>query len=99
MNKILTFLKTSVKNFELFFEGALDLKQHSTSHIEIEINNTEDEFLILCFGDLLGIDIPTSYYALELLPYMEESLTDWQKRMLDSKSIWEQKGGDLDVDP
>ncbi len=99
MNNILTFIKNLIKNFGLFFEGALDLKQHSTSHIEIEINNTEDEFLILCFGDLLGIDIPTSYYALELLPYLEESLTDWQKRMLDSKSIWEQKGGDLDVDP
>ena len=99
MDKILTFIKNLIKNFSLFFEGALDLKQNLTSHIEIEINNTEDEFLILCFGDLLGIDLPTSYYALELLPYLETSLTDWQKRMLDSKSIWEQKGGDLDVDP
>jgi len=99
MDNILNFLKTAIKNLGLFFEGALDLKGNLTDKIEVEIDNTRDEFLILCFGDLLGIDIPTSYYALEILPYLEDELTGWQERMLDSKSVWEQKGGDLDVDP
>ncbi|MDM8533059.1 hypothetical protein QUF55_00020 [Clostridiaceae bacterium HSG29] len=99
MNKFIKFIKSTIENLGMFFEGALDLKGNLTDKIEIEIDNTKDEFLILCFGDLLGIDIPTSYYALELLPHLEDELSGWQKRMLDSKSIWEQKGGDLDVDP
>jgi len=99
MDNILNFLKTAIKNLVLFFEGALDLKVNLTDKIEVEIDNTRDEFLILCFGDLLGIDIPTSYYALEILPYLEDELIGWEERMLNSKSVWEQKGGDLDVDP
>jgi hypothetical protein len=99
MDKIKAFITSFIKNFGMFFEGALDLRQNLTSKLETELDDTKDEFLILCFGDLLGIDIPTSYYALEILPYLEDELGDWQKRMLDSKSVWEQKGGDLDVDP
>lgn len=95
----MSILKNSLNNLKLFFEGALDLKSHSISHIQNELDDTNDEFLILCFGDLLGIDVPTSYYALELLPYLEDELEDWQKRMLDSKSVWEKKGSNLDVDP
>ena len=83
----------------MFFQGALDLKSHSVNHIEDEIKETNDEFLILAFGDLLGIDMHKSYYALELLPYLVEELEDFEKRMNDKKSVWEQKGANLDMDP
>lgn len=92
-------LKRIIENIGLFFEGALDFKGGSLHHIENEIKDINDEFMILTFADLLGIDIPTSYYALELLPYLAEDLEIFQKRMLDKKSVWEQKGADLDMDP
>lgn len=96
--EIIDLLKL-IDDFKMFFQGALDLKSHSLNHIEDEIKETNDEFLILAFGDLLGIDMPTSYYALELLPYLVEELEDFEKRMNDKKSVWEQKGANLDMDP
>lgn len=92
-------LNAFIKDIGLFFEGALDLKGKSVNMLKNDMYNTDDEFLILCFADLLGIDVPTSYYALELLPYLEDELEGWQVRMLDSKSVWEKKGGQLDMDP
>lgn len=92
-------LEDFLKDIGLFFEGALDLKGKSIGMLQSDIHNTDDEFLILCFADLLGIDIPTSYYALELLPYLEDELEGWQFRMHESKSVWAKKGGQLDMDP
>lgn len=68
-------------------------------HIENEVSDTMDQFMLLCFGDLLGVDLPTTYYALELLPYLGEDLVKWKIRMSDKKSIWEEKAGKLDIDP
>lgn len=68
-------------------------------HIENEAADTMDQFMLLCFGDMLGVDLPTTYYALELLPYLAEDLEKWQMRMADKKSIWEEKAGKLDIDP
>ncbi|SKC65248.1 hypothetical protein SAMN02194393_01990 [Maledivibacter halophilus] len=68
-------------------------------HIENEAFETMDQFMLLCFGDLLGIDLPTTYYALELLPYLGEDIVKWNMRMSDKKSIWEEKAGKLDIDP
>ncbi len=88
-----------LNNLKLFFEGALDFKGKSFSHIESEADESMDQFLLLCYGDLLGIDTPTSYYALELLPYLAEDLEKWQLRMGDKKSVWEARGASLDIDP
>jgi len=95
----MNFFKSFLENMRLFFVGALDMRQKSVAHIENEIVDTTDEFLILCFGDMLGIDLPTTYYALELLPYLTEDIEPWQRRMLSKKSVWEEKGSKLDMDP
>lgn len=88
-----------LENIKLFFEGALDFKGRSFSHIQAEADEVEDQFMLLCFADLLGIDLPTSYYALELLPYLGDDMDDWLKRMGNKKSVWEQRGANLDFDP
>ena len=92
-------MKKILENLKLFFEGALDFKGQSFSHIDAEADEVMDQFLLLCFGDLLGIDMPTSYYALELLPYIAEDLDSWQKRMGNKKSVWEARGDVLNFDP
>lgn len=92
-------MKEILENIKLFFIGALDVKRNAHGHIEDEASDTMDQFMILCFGDMLGIDLPTTYYALELLPYLAEDLVQWQMRMVDKKSIWEEKAGKLDIHP
>lgn len=88
-----------LENLRLFFKGALDLQGKSTAMIENEALEEMDNFILLIFADSLGLPLPISYYALELLPYMEDELKGWDKRMLDKKSVWEKKGADLDMDP
>jgi hypothetical protein len=87
------------KNLALFFKGAFDFQNKATNHISNEADALDDQFFLLCFGDYLGLDLPTTYYALELLPYLGEDIEKWQKRMNSQKSIWEQKAGQLDMDP
>lgn len=87
------------ENIKLFFEGALDMKGRSIGHIEAEASEEMDQFLLLCYSDLLGVDMPTTYYALELLPYLGEDLEKWLMRMDSKKSVWEARGAALDIDP
>jgi len=88
-----------LENIKLFFQGALDMKGRSISHIENEAEESMDQFMLLCYSDLLGIDMPTTYYALELLPYLGDDLENWLKRMDSKKSVWEARGAGLDIDP
>ncbi|MCT4565814.1 MAG: hypothetical protein N4A68_16070 [Maledivibacter sp.] len=92
-------IKSILENIKLFFIGALDMQGKAHGHIENEASEAMDQFMLLCFGDILGVDLPTTYYALELLPYLAEELEKWQMRMTDKKSIWEEKAGKLDIDP
>lgn len=88
----------ALDNLRLFFKGALDFKGQSRSIIRDEANEEMDDFLLICFGEMLGLPIPVSYYTLELLPYMEEELTGWEDRMMKKKSIWEEKGARMNYD-
>lgn len=90
--------KNFMEDFKLFLGGATDFNRKSSAMLQKEAHNEMDSFILLCFGDLLGLPIPTSYYTLEILPYIAEDLESWQKRMLDRKSIWEEKMADFDFD-
>lgn len=91
-------IKKFMEDFKLFLGGATDFNRKSSALLEKEAHNEMDNFILLCFGDLLGLPIPTSYYTLEILPYIAEDLEHWQKRMLDRKSIWGERWGDFDLD-
>ncbi|MFQ5868164.1 MAG: hypothetical protein ACE5IT_09285 [bacterium] len=71
-------------------------KMSATSIIRKEAFDTNDNFIILLFGDLLGIPNPVSYYTLELLPYLAEELEGWERRMQNRKSIFAEKLGQYD---
>lgn len=92
----------SVKDFfrdlKLFFKATSDFNRKSSSILKKEAHNEMDNFILLCFGDQLGIPLPTSYYALEILPYIAEDLEGWTKRMMDRKSVWGERWGDFDLD-
>ncbi|ELY93408.1 hypothetical protein C483_05563 [Natrialba hulunbeirensis JCM 10989] len=60
--------------------------------IEQEAEDTEDAFMLACFPDAFGIPSPVSYYTAELLPYLEDEFSAWERRMWDRQSIVERKG-------
>jgi hypothetical protein len=44
-------------------------------------------FILIVFGDLLGVPILPPYYALRLLPYIVPSLSTWRRSMLRERDL------------
>ena len=91
-------IKEFLGDLKLFFQGATDFNRKSKAILEKEARDEMDNFILLCYADTLGLPFPTSYYSLELLPYIAQDLESWQRRMMDRKSIWGEKWGDFDLD-
>ena len=60
--------------------------------IEKEAEDTEDAFMLACFPDAFGIPSPVSYYTVELLPYLAEEFSQWERRMWNRGSMLQRKG-------
>ncbi|HHW94473.1 MAG TPA: hypothetical protein GX736_00885 [Mogibacterium sp.] len=88
-----------LNNIKLFFEGALDFNSRATSKLELAYEEEMEEFMILAFSDIIGIDMPTTYYALEMYPYLYSEIGAWQKMSVNRKSVWEDKFSKMDMDP
>lgn len=84
-------LKQLGRDFKDFFKAAFDMKNKSASFLRKEAYDAQDNFMLLCLGDLLGLPIPTSYYTLELLPYLAEDIEGWERRMIQRQTVWQEK--------
>lgn len=84
-------LKQFGKDFKEFLKAAFDMQNKSASFLRKEAYDAQDNFMLLCLGDLLGLPMPTSYYTLELLPYLAEDIEGWERRMLQRQTIWQDK--------
>lgn len=91
-------IKEILGNIKLFLQGATDYNRKSKALLVKESHNEMDEFILLCFGDVLGIPIPTGYYSLELLPLLAKDLEGWQFRMGSRQNVWQEKWGDYGFD-
>jgi len=69
-------------NVRLFLYGSFELTLKH--HIEKEMARRMDFFMMLCFGDLIGLPVP-NYLTFKLLPYFLEELPYWQRRMARGK--------------
>lgn len=49
----------------------------------------EHLFVLVVFGDILGIPILPPYYTMRLLPYVMPQMTGWKMRMLREHDITE----------
>lgn len=47
----------------------------------------EHLFVLIAFGDLLGIPIIPPYYSLRLLPYIMPMISTWKRRMLRERDL------------
>lgn len=83
------------KNIKEFLRGAFDMEDRATALMKKEAMDELDNFMLLCYGDLLGLPIPTSYYTLEILPFIAEDLEGWERRILNRKSVVGDRWGDF----
>lgn len=47
----------------------------------------EHLFLLISFGDLIGVPILPPYYSMRLLPFIVPMLSGWQRRLLREKDL------------
>lgn len=49
----------------------------------------EHLFVLIAFGDLVGVPIMPPYYSLRLLPYIVPALSTWKRRLLRERDLTE----------
>jgi len=52
-----------------------------------ERGNRERLFVLIVFGDLLGIPVLPPYYTLRLLPYVMPNITGWRRSILRERDL------------
>ncbi len=53
---------------------------------------SEHLFILIVFGDLLGVPILPPYYSLRLLPYIVPTLDMWRRSILRERDLTDQIG-------
>ncbi len=66
----------------LFLYGSFELTLKH--HIEKEMARRMDFFMLICFGDLIGLPVP-NYVSYRLLPFFLKELPYWKRRMARGK--------------
>lgn len=77
------------KFFKDFFAGIAYLEIEHT--VRQEKKSRQSLFLLLTFGDLLGVPIYPPYYSLRILPYVFPGIDSWKKGMLRERDLTEVK--------
>ncbi len=67
-----------------FYDMVRDLKRARA--------RSEHLFILIVFGDLLGVPILPPYYSLRLLPYIVPTLDMWRRSMLRERDLTDQIG-------
>lgn len=52
-----------------------------------ERSHLEHMFILIVFGDILGIPVLPPYYTLRLLPYVVPSMAGWKRSMLRERDL------------
>ncbi len=53
----------------------------------------EHLFVLIVFGDIVGVPVLPPYYTLRLLPYIVPMVDGWRRRMLREKDLTDLAGG------
>ena len=86
MDRILDRLRSFLRDF---FFGAATLEIEQIARHEKLARH--DLFLILTFGNLLGIPILPPCYSLKIFPYVFPGIDSWKKRLLREHDLTEIK--------
>ncbi len=76
------------RNIRWFLQGSFSHQLYGISHKDLA--EQEDTFMLLLFGDLLGIPV-SGYLQLKLLPHFLPMLDQWQQRVTrDESKFWKE---------
>jgi hypothetical protein len=71
----------------LFYDAVLVLKK--------ERGRLDNLFMLVIFGDMVGLPLLPPYYSLRLFPHIIPSLEKWKRRVLREKDVTDFVGHDL----
>ena len=71
----------------LFYETVLVLKK--------ERGHLDNLFMLVIFGDMIGLPLLPPYYSLRLFPHIIPSLEKWKRRVLREKDVTDFVAHDL----
>ncbi|MGH2606145.1 MAG: hypothetical protein ACRDG5_06100 [Anaerolineales bacterium] len=77
---------SSIRNTLLEVLYGMALHEMVRSRVR-ERAHLEHLFLLISFGDLLGIPILPPYYSLGLFPYVVPQIQNWRRRMLRERDV------------
>ena len=60
-----------------------------------ERGHLDNVFMLVIFGDMIGLPLLPPYYSLRLLPHIIPSLKTWRRRVLREKDVTDFVGHDL----
>ena len=60
-----------------------------------EKGHTENLFMLMIFGDIVGLPLLPPYYSLRLFPYIIPAIEGWKRRVLREKDLTDFVAGDL----
>jgi hypothetical protein len=60
-----------------------------------EKGHTENLFMLMIFGDIVGLPLLPPYYSLRLLPYIIPNIEGWKRRVLRERDLTDFVAGDL----
>ena len=63
--------------------------------IRKEKGSIDDLFMLVVFGDLVGLPILPPYYSIRLLPYIIPAFNTWKRRILRERDLTDQMAADL----
>jgi hypothetical protein len=89
----MNWLKNVLKFIRDFMYGAtiheLDME------LRKEKGHLDQLFMLVVFGDLVGLPLLPPYYSMRLLPYIVPSIETWKRRLLREKDLTDFVAGDL----
>jgi hypothetical protein len=97
IKKLFSSLATKLKGApKVVREIAYGLMLHEMDlEMKKEKGHLDNLFMLVVFGDLIGLPLLPPYYSLRLLPHIVPSLNTWKRRVLREKDVTDFVGHDL----
>ncbi len=78
-------LKGSPKTIREVLYGFTAYELHRD--LKKEKGNTDNLFMLVIFGDLVGLPLLPPYYSMRLLPYIIPRINTWKRHLLKERDI------------
>lgn len=85
MQNIFTTFRNFIKALGEIIYGATVYEM--VHDLNKERSKLERMFILVVFGDLLGVPVLPPYYTLRLLPYIVPNITGWRRSMLRERDL------------